>query len=168
MIVFVDGNAILRCFERMGSEIVVAGSRERSRRNLALWFIRYAEHQDCDVVVVWDDSPMGEVRAPVEHRGRVKVVNLPYGEEARTEIAGPANRSAVKERTFVVTEDFRLREALKGGAARAFEPEQFIRKAKVVMRGAQDAALDEPDEKFSGLSDQEVDYWMGLFGKGDQ
>ncbi len=167
MIVFVDGTAVLKCLDRMGSDIVVAGSAERSRRNLALWFSRYAQHQDCDVVVVYDDFQAGEVRAPVEHYGRVKVVNLPYGEEARAEIAGPANRSAVQERTFVVTEDFRLREALKGGAARAFEPGEFISRARTVMRGAEDTAFDEPDEKFNGLSDEEVDYWIGFFDEGD-
>ena len=165
MKLYVDGNDLLEALAAQDSDIVVVGDRAKSRLNLARWLWRYAQHQDCDVVLVFEGEPDGRTLAPSERHGRVRVVNLEPGAAAMHEIAGPANRAARDDRVFVVTSDARLAEAMRRGRARVLEPLAFIRRARKLMRGAETDNLDEPDAKFSGLSDEEVEHWMRLFSE---
>ncbi len=167
MKVYVDGRGLLEAFRGRGADVIVEGDRTKSRLNLVRWLARYAESHDCEVELVFEAELGGGVLPPVEHHGRVRVVNLDPGEEALHEIAGPANRAARKERVFVVTADPRLISALERGRARAFEPERFLSRARTLMRGEEDdEEFEEPDEKFSGLSDEEVGFWLKFFRRG--
>jgi len=167
MKLYVDGNDLLDVFRERGGDIYVEGDRAKSRLNLARWLARYAEHQGCEVELVFDENPVGEVLPPVERHGRVRVANLEPRADALHAIAGPANRAAVEERVLVVTADPRLARALAHGNARLLEPERFVTRARTAMRGgAERSGLDEPDEKFSGLSDEEVGFWRQFFRGG--
>ena len=169
MKLYVDGNDLLDGFRGHESEVLVAGDRMKSRLNAARWLARFAEQQDCDVVLVWDENRAGTVLPPTERHGRVRVVNLPEGAEAMHEIAGPANREAETDRVHVVTDDPRLMEALAHGGARAFDPQRFLERARTILRGGDEAeGFDEPDEKFSGLSDEEVEFWKEFFREDGQ
>jgi len=163
MILFIDGPDLLDAFRDMDDPLVVEGERDRTRQNLTNWVARYCELRECRAVLVFDDNEAGERLSPVEHHGAVKVVNLPYGEDAINEIGGPANRAAVDDRTFVVTADWRLLQAVEHGKAAGVDPAAFIRRVRNAIRKEDEAVPDEPDEKFSGLSDQEVEFWLDYF-----
>lgn len=163
MKIFVDGNALLDYFEEEQDPLLVAEKRYESRQNVRRWLARYAELRDCDVVLVWEETDPDLVLPPTERFGRVKVVNLPYGEEAVPEIAGPANRNAVEERTFVVTEDYRLANAIRRGQATLQDPDRFVRGARRRMGKSDEKMATEPDQKFTGLSEGEVNFWLDFF-----
>ncbi len=163
MKIFVDGNALLEHFEEQQDPILVADKPELSRQNIRRWLARYALLRDCTVVLVWETEDPDRVLPPSERFERVRVVNLPYGEEAVPEIAGPANRSAVAERTFVITDDHRLAEAVRRGRAALQEPAQFVRTARRTMGKSDEELAVEPDEKFTGLSEGEVNFWLDFF-----
>jgi hypothetical protein len=164
MKIYIDGPSLEEYFlvEEVDS-VVIAGDRERTRDNIRRWVARYCESRDCDGVMVYDDLEPNEVRPPVQNFGRLKVVNLPYGEEAFDEIAGKANRDAVDDKVFVVTDDRRLAGAVQRGRARLQTPEQFVRRVRKRIRADEQSMAQEPDEKFTGLSETEVDYWMEYF-----
>jgi len=163
MKVFVDGNALLAYFEEEQDPLLVADKPYESRQNVRRWLARYAELQECDVVLVWEETDPDQVLPPTESFGRVKAVNLPYGEKAVPEIAGPANRNAVKERTFVVTDDYRLANAVRLGKATLQDPDRFVRGARRRMGKSDEELATEPDQKFTGLSEGEVNFWLDFF-----
>jgi len=165
MKVYADGNHLLDALAGEGSEIGVRGDRDKSRANLAQWLALYAQRQDCDVTLVFDQNPVGEALPPIARCGRVRVVNLEPGGECLHEIAGPANRAARDERVFVVTADWRLAKAMRGGRVRLLDPAGFLARARRMMGRADDAPRGEPDGKFSGLPEQDVDYWMRFFAQ---
>lgn len=165
MIVFVDGNDLVEAFREVDPKVIVPGDPERSRENVARWLSRYAEHQDCDVELVFGEFDPGEVLPPVEQHGRVRVRNLEPDEEVRSEMAGPANRAAEGDRVYVVTEDPRLSDAVSAGDARVFSPRKFISRARRVMGAEGKERYEEPDEKYTGLGEDQVDFWMEFFGE---
>jgi hypothetical protein len=166
MVIYVDGPDLLACFAGREDPIYVHGQRERSRENLANWLGRYCEARDCRAVLVFDDNEPNEKVSPSERHGLVRIVNLPFGGEALREIGGPANRSASEERTLVVTDDFRLLQAVERGKATGLSCPAFLARVRKAMRKDDEATPDEPDEKFSGISDQEVGFWVEYF-RGD-
>lgn len=168
MKVFVDGDDIVEAFRQENADLIVPGDRERTRENVARWLARYAEHQDCNVELVYGDIDPGEVLAPTEHHGRVRVRNLQPDEDTFHAIAGPANQAADQERTYVVSEDPQLFDAVRGGDARAFSATQFLERARTVMGSDEKGRYDEPDEKFSGLAEEEVDFWVEFFGENEE
>lgn len=168
MKVFVDGGGVVEAFSEVDPKVIVPGDPERSRENVARWLARYAEHQDCEVELVYGDIESDEVLPPVEQHGRVRVRNLQPDEETLREIAGPANRTAEEERVYVVTEDPRLSGAVSGGDARVFSPRKFISRARRVMGAEGKERYDEPDEKYTGLGEEEVDFWMEFFDEDQQ
>jgi len=162
MKLYVDGNALLAAMAASKHEAVVRGRPGRSRHNVQLWLQRYAATSDCDVIVVFHHG-IDRVVSPAERHGRVKVVNVVEEDEVRQEIAGPANRSAVDERTRVVTDDARLRSALEHGKAVALSAQEFLGKARALLRGSDDEWHGEPDSKFTGVPEEEVETWLKFF-----
>jgi len=163
VIVYVHGPSLVQYLAQKEDPLVSEGDRDRTHDNVILWLGRYCEVSDCRAVVVFDDLPPDDVRTPVERRGRVRVLNLPHGGDAMREIGGPANRSSAEERTLVVTDDHRLRSALERGAATVLSPGQFVTRARQSMRPEDEMKPDEPDEKFAGLTDEEVQFWLRYF-----
>lgn len=167
MIIYVDGSDLLEHFAEREDRLVVEGDRDMSRDNLTRWLGRYCEVRDCQAVLVFGTEQPGDVRSPTERFARVKVTNVPYGGDVRTEIGGPANQAAKQERTLVVTADNRLADAVQRGRARVLTPAAFVARARKLMRPSDEVVADEPDEKFTGVTDEEVDFWLGLFGNED-
>lgn len=164
MMLYIDGTDLLDYFAEQAEGTALAGrDPEETRANLRRWVARYCEARGCDAVVVFDDCGPTEVRPLSERVGRVKVVNLPYRKDAWTEIAGQANRSAMKDQTIVVTAEPRLTRALEHGRAKVATPQQFVTRARHSMGRDDDELAEEPDEKFTGLSDEEVDLWLDFF-----
>jgi hypothetical protein len=96
--------------------------------------------------------------------GRVTVLTLPYEREARAEIAPAANREAREgERVTVVTDDWRLAQSLASGQVRVQSCEQFVASVRRFLGKDTKTLATEPDEKFSGVVDEEVDFWMDYF-----
>jgi predicted RNA-binding protein with PIN domain len=166
MKVYVDGNGLLECFRTQEGR-GASGKQAIGRRQAARWLARYCEASNCDVTLVFDGNPVTEVLPPTERLSRVTIVNVPYGRTARDEIAGPANRAAMQERVLVVTADYRLTDALARGQARTMSPAEFLSGARKRMRKGEAALADEPDEKFTGLTDEEVGLWLDFFGGED-
>jgi hypothetical protein len=164
MILYVNGRDLLDCFAgQQDASVFAAGSPEQSRTNLRRWVARFCEARGWDGVLFFDDCAAGEMRPLSQRAGRIRVVNMPYGKEAWLEMAGQANRCAMKEDTLVVTADGRLMRALGRGRAKVMGPEQFVAQARRAMGRSDKDVADEPDEKFSGLSEEEVDVWLDFF-----
>jgi predicted RNA-binding protein with PIN domain len=163
----VDGNSLLDFLAAEESLVVVEGDREASRRNLAHWLARYCERRGCKAVLVFDGTRPGEVLSPVERRGPVKVLTTPHGVPAAAEIVAPANRAARDETVIVVTGERRTAEDVSRGKARAMTPGQFVARTRRGTRRADRFHPDEPDAKFTGLSEGEVGFWLGFFGEED-
>lgn len=164
MKLFVDGPALLEYFVAEEEDSIVASSDpDLSRANLRRWLGRYCEARDATCVLVWDDCEPNQVRPPTQQFGRVKVVNLPYGDDAYMEISGSANRAAQKEHAEAVTDDPRIMDALSRGKATPRMPDEFVRRARRSMRPQDEELADEPDEKFGGLSEDEVEFWVQYF-----
>ena len=168
MKLYVYGPDLLGYFaEHERHSAVARDGQERARENVVSWMARYCEVRGCEGWVYFDDAQPGEMRDPRQHVGPVYAVNLPYGEKAWTEMAAQANRAAAQERTVVVTDDVRLVRALTRGGATVAGAEEFVARARKSMRPEQEALADEPDEKFTGLSEGEVNFWLDFFD-GDQ
>ncbi len=167
MIIFADGSDLLEYLAETSDPMIAADDRDMSRQNLARWMARHCQARDCDAVVVFDDQRPNEVLPPTEYFGRAVVINVPHGGNAFTEIAGPANRRAVEEKTLVVTGEPRLIEALRRGKATVQRPAEFMRSARKLMRVDDEDSAHEPDEKYTGLTDQEVDFWVEYFSDED-
>ena len=167
MIVYVDGNSLLECLAAEDNPLVVEGDRDRTRRNLTHWLARYCESRDCRGVVVFDGTRQGEVLSPVERRGPIKVLTTPHGVSAASEIVGPANRAAHNEPVLVVTSDMRAAADVSLGKAEALSPAEFVARARRGMRSGDEAVPDEPDAKFTGLDEGDVDFWLHYFGEED-
>ncbi|MHC4480893.1 MAG: NYN domain-containing protein [Planctomycetota bacterium] len=167
MIVYVDGNDLLECLAAAGDPIVAELEREQARENLARWLRRYCEVAEQKGVLVFDARRVDEVLPPTEHHGPLTVVNVPYGGQTMAEIAGPANRAAARERTAVVTADRRLADALARGRAKVVGPAEFAARVRSAIGGAESGLADEPHEKFAGLSEEEVDFWVHYFEEED-
>ena len=164
MKLYVHGPDLLDHFaEKEDGSAFAAGAPDQSRANLRRWIARYCEARGCDGLIFFDDCGPAEVRPPTERVGRVTVTNLPYGRDAWMEMAGQANRSAMQEQTLVVTADHRLIRALERGRAKVVAPEQFVARARQGMGRSDEELAAEPDEKFSGLSEEEVDLWLEFF-----
>jgi len=167
MILFVNGRDLLDHFrEQRDRAVFAAGNPEQSRTNLRRWVARYCETRGWDAVVFFDDCEAGEMRPLSERAGRVRVVNMPYGKKAWPEMARQANRSAQEEDALVVTADVRLIRALERGRAKVVTPQQFVARARDAMGRSDEDLTEEPDEKFSGLSEEEVDVWLDFFRRG--
>ena len=163
MRLYVDGNDLLAYFAEQEDPFLIKADPMKSREELARWLARYCEAAECDALLVFDDNQPEEVLPPTERVGRTTVVNTPYGVEARTEIAGPANRAAAEERTLVVTSDVRLMQVLERGRARVVDPGRFVARARGMMRKGDEGSSSEPDEKFTGLTDEDVGFWLEYF-----
>jgi len=163
MKLYVQGDNLLAFLAEERAPMLAGLSAEQAREYLARWVARYCEMRDCDGRLVFGPAPDGEVRAPTRHFGPVTVTNCPPGVEARAEIAGPANRDAVEQRTLVVTDDWTIAEALRNGKARVLTPARFVAAVRELIGKDGRGLAAEPDEKFSGLSEDEVDLWMEYF-----
>lgn len=167
MKIFIDGMSFMRGAREVAPELVDADAPEETRSNVARWCARYAEMQDCDVKLVFAANVSDEILPPVEEYGRVTVRNLTENERMSREICGPANRESSSNQVFVVTDEPRFERAVRGGEARLLTPQEFIERARRIMGKEQKARYEEPDEKYSGVSDEEVDFWMDYFGDKD-
>ena len=168
MKLYVNGRDLLDHFrQERGDAVFVHGNAEQSRTNLRRWVARLCEARGWDGVVFFDDTGAGEIRPLSERAGRVRVVNMPYAREAWLEMAGQANRSAMDEETLVVTADGRLVRALERGRAKVMAPAQFVAQAREAVGRSDEDLTVEPDEKFSGLSEEEVDVWLDYFQRGE-
>ena len=163
MKVYVHGNALIKYLARRDPPMLTERGGDVDREILVRWLTRYAEQQDCEAILVFDRIPASEVLPRIEHHGRTTIINVAPGKTARHEMAGPANRDAQNEPTYVVTDDFKLSRSVQKGGAGVWNPAEFFEKAGALMAGEEGRALDEPDGKYTGLSDKEVDYWARLF-----
>jgi predicted RNA-binding protein with PIN domain len=166
MLIYVDGTDLLEHLTGRKDRLVDPRNRDRSRENLARWLGRYCKHQGFRAALVFDGAAPGEVLSPVEHRYGLRVVNAPAGRDARTEVAGAANRSAEQEPTLVVTDDRRLMDDLARGKAKVVTCGRFVARVRKSIRAGDETLPDEPDEKFTGLTEDEVDFWLREFGGG--
>jgi len=165
MKVYVHGNALMKYLARRDPPMLTHRGGDVDREILVRWVARYAEQRDCEVILVFDRIPPSQVLPRIQHCGKATIINVAPGKTARQEIAGPANRSAQNEPTCVVTDDFKLSRSVQKGGAGVWSPAEFFQKASTLMAGEEGRALDEPDEKYGGLSEEEVDYWARLFGE---
>jgi predicted RNA-binding protein with PIN domain len=164
MKIYVDGNELLAWLDEHGESIIVPNSRDKTRQNLARWLARFCRARDADAVVVFEGQKPNEKIPRRREVGRVTVLTPPYEVEARKEIAAPANRDARSgERVVVVTDDWRLAEAFEHGEVRVQSCETFVGRVRHFLGKDTKSLSTEPDAKFSGVVDDEVDYWMDFF-----
>jgi len=164
MILYVDGNDLAEALRRSEQKASSRPAGRPSRREVARWLACCA--QGWEVVLVFDESPPHPPLPPVERQGPVRMLNLEPGARAMHEIAGQANRAAESSRVLVVTDDPALSSALSRGKARVLGAEEFLERTRKGLRGDEDRHLEEPDEKYSGLADPDVRYWLKVFGDG--
>ncbi len=163
MKLYVDGNDLLDYFTEQQDALFNLEDEATRRENLARWLARYCELSEAQGVLIFDDNAADAVLEPVQHVGDVTVKNLPYGADIVLETAGPANRDAIDDRVFVVTADHHLARAAERGRARVQAPEQFVARARRMMHKEEESSAREPDEKFTGLTDGEVEFWVDYF-----
>ncbi len=163
-VIYVHGPELLSWFEAAGDELAAPREPARLRENLTRWLGRYCELKDCDGVVVYAACDPMEVLPPTERFGRATAVNIPFGGAPLwRELAMRANREPPDRRPIVVTEDPRLTQAVARGPAKVLRPGRFVASARAGMRRRDEMVAGEPDEKFTGLTDGEVDFWVQYF-----
>jgi predicted RNA-binding protein with PIN domain len=164
MKIYVDGNTLLGYLDEAGDSIVVPNSRDKTRQNLARWLARFCRNREADAVLVFDGQGPNEKVPRRREVGRVIVLTPPYEVEAREEIAPPANREArTGERVVVVTDDWRLAQAFSRSKVQVQSCEDFVKRVRHFLGKDTRSLSTEPDAKFSGVVDEEVDYWMDYF-----
>jgi len=160
---FVAGNDVLAHMDEVDDTSCDGADRDDRRHALALWLARFCDNRNCDAVLVFDGTEAGEMPPPTTRTGRVTTLVTPYGVPARTFIASPANQGAADERTYVVSTDRRTADAVARSTVRVQTPATFLSATRRRMGRDATAPAIEPDEKFSGLADDEVGFWMDFF-----
>jgi predicted RNA-binding protein with PIN domain len=164
MKVYVDGNDLVEYFRENEPDTPQAiADREAAQDNVANWLARYARARDCDVVLVFDETRADDYLPYRDQVGGVTLLRAAYGVGAVREIAGPANQQAAEQDVTVVTDDIRLKQAVAHGGASAQGCASFVAQVRRLMGKDAEQAVVEPDEKFSGLSESEVDQWIRFF-----
>ncbi|MBS3762316.1 MAG: NYN domain-containing protein [Planctomycetes bacterium] len=163
MKIFIDGNGLLTTLRELRPALIVEEDPLKSRKKIARWLARYAEYQNCDLELVFGENETVEIVTPFEAVGGVQVRNLNTDEEVLKQIAGPANRLAQQQEVQVVTADERLRSALQKSDARVLTPKTFADRVAETTGGHNDTSFDEPGEKYTGVPDEEVSFWVNFF-----
>ena len=166
MIIYVDGDDLVAHFATI-EDPLATGDARGDRQNATRWLARYCEMRGCRGVLVFANEDPADVRPPTERFAQVEVQNLTYGAKKQLVIGGAANKAAGLERTLVVTDDWRLVESLRAGRAKVLGAAQFVSQARTAMGSSDDVVPDEPDEKFTGVTDDEVGFWLDMFDAED-
>jgi YacP-like NYN domain-containing protein len=160
---FVAGNDVLAHMDEVADTSCSGADRDARRHALALWLARFCDSRDCDAVLVFDGTEAGEMPPPTTRTGRVTTLVTPYGIPARSLIAGPANQAAADERVYIVSADRRTADAVARSTVRLSAPDTFLTATRRRMGRDAEAPAVEPDEKFSGLAEDEVEFWLDFF-----
>ena len=155
----VDGYNLMFVWRRQDDS--AGGTLEERRRALVELLVRFSRAVDRRVAVVFDGA--GEFDW-AERRTQVGPVVVTYSHsagEADTVIIERLGRSTAGRHLAVVSDDRRIRDAVRRKRATSIRCEAFLKEVARALSRRRDA---EPPEKFRGLSDEEARAWMRIMG----
>jgi len=148
--VIIDGYNVLLTEERGGSE--------HARQQLVRDAARHRDRRDVAVTVVFDGRGAAGVTEATSYAG----VRVLYAADADRAIVARVQRSRAPGALLVITADRALQNDVRALGGRAEPPASFRRRP-----GRSAAAAPSSSEKPGHVSKTEVDYWLGVFGSGD-
>lgn len=162
MAVIIDGYNFLFA-DRRDMQQFAQGELEKMRQEFLGRLARLQAVENTSITVVFDGGQDFEnfVRESTWHG--VRVLFSDKSGTADTEILRQIEDGHAARDTVVVTNDNELRRSAKRLGAHVTSVEEFKRHMKGAFKG-QLQAHREPLEKFEGVPQNEVDYWMKQFG----
>jgi predicted RNA-binding protein with PIN domain len=163
--VIIDGYNFLFA-DRRDMLKLAPGELERMRREFLGRLARLAAVENTAITVVFDGGEDAEafVRETTWHG--VKVVFSDKSGSADAEILRLLEEGHAARDTVVVSNDNELRRGTKRLGAHVTSVEEFKRHMKETFKGQRQAHR-EPLEKYEGVPQSDVEYWMKQFGVKD-
>ena len=122
----------------------------------------YAESTQSQVTVVFDSRHPLPGLPPKETRGRLTVLySTPSADDQTVDILKQTRAPA---EVLVVTSDRGLAERTRRFGARSMTSEDFVEYLDGKLTPPADHPADEPRGKYHGLSKEEADFWLDVFG----
>ena len=162
MALIIDGYNFLFA-DRRDMSYLGDGELERMRDGFLGRLARLRAIEDADITVVFDGGGDADIFTREFTWHGIKVVFSDREGTADTEILTLLEESHAARDAVVVTNDNELRRNSKRFGARVNSIEEFKRHMKDLFK-SQRQAHREPLEKFEGVPETEVDYWMKEFG----
>ena len=162
MAVIIDGYNFLFA-DRRDMLHLAEGELEKMRTDFLGRLARLGAIENTDITVVFDGAEAAETFARESDYHGVTVIFSDKNDSADAVIVKRLNQSFSGRDTVVVTNDNELRRNVKRAGAHPSSVEEFKRHMKSLFR-AQRQAHREPMEKFEGVPESQVDFWMQQFG----
>jgi len=162
----IDGHNLMFFASRRNKRFAVERG-EAARDELLGLLARYQKVKGGRVVCVFDGGLAG-AHLPRRSMGvGVEVVYSPPESDADTEIKAMVARHAAPREVRVITSDNAIRAFVEKVGAAVSRSHDFLEEVDETLT---DDTLpsDEPIEKYEGPSDDEADFWMGVFGGEDE
>lgn len=137
------------------------------------WLIRaldaYCGYTQSTMVLVMEPLQGRRTLPETEARGNVTLVRRQTRQDGLLFVSSSANREDREGlRVEVVTGYRQLQNALATGGCRICDPDHFSDRLEQALKVHKEKITNEPRQKFEGLSDAEVDYWVKVFTQRDK
>ena len=125
----------------------------------------YAERSDDRMTVVFDGLPADSRQiAELGNRAGIEVIFSGAEVDADTQIAKMLEYSTGARDALVVSSDREVRAAASRFHARSCPADEFMNHIRQTLAEPAPAPESEPDVKYTGLSEGDVNVWMRIFG----
>ncbi len=127
--------------------------------------VDYAERSDDRITVVFDGLPAdGRQVAELGARAGIEVVFSGTESDADTQIAKMLEFSTGARDALVVSSDREVRAAAARFHAKSCSSDEFMNHVRQALAEPAPKAEAEPDIKYTGVPDSDINVWMRIFG----
>lgn len=166
MELLVDGHNLMFAASELDSNYNVERGEAAREQVLAL-LARYQAAKGDRIYCFFDGGRGGEGMPRLTFGHGLQIVYSDPKSDADTEIKKHVARHHAPDQVRVVTSDNAIRAFVVKFGVEAIPSRQFLREVRQLLGDARHSD-DEPPEKFEGASDEEADFWMGVFGIDDE
>ena len=163
MTIFLDGyNVIFAASHRMGG--FDSGDIEAARDKLLRMLAKFKAVRPDNIVVFFDG---GQEAAHLPRRQFVRGIDVLFSgvdSDADSDIKNAVSHDDNPANIHVVTSDTGIRKFVKRYGAQVTYAHEFLDEMDEALTSSS-VPKDEPIEKYEGSSQEEVDFWMGVFGE---
>lgn len=163
MTIFVDGYNLIFAAEKRGRGFDISRT-EAARTKLIDWLAKYKALGKDRIVVFFDGGPEAAHLPRRQWGHNVEVIFSDPASDADADIKNAVSHDDNPHNIRVITSDVAVRNFVKRCGARVTESREFLDEMDEAFRD-NELPQDEPIEKYGGMSKDERDYWLSVFGE---